>query len=212
MGGTERTILHLPYFEALAETEESSAEWRTRSAGLLVLRLFDSWVSEGRSAVAADAWAPRAVREAISAIPPGSPVRALLLSVLDAIEASTGTDIAIVAPRLMAYARALQFDSEWKLAADVYRTVIAHAHPVQESDIAVAANLQLGLCLRMLAEWTGASAAYSTAGSLATVTGDMMSALRARIGEAKLAIDRGNLPQAELMLDQTIEEAGRREL
>jgi hypothetical protein len=209
MVSTERTILHLPFFEALADSEESSAEWRTRSAGLVVLRLFDAWVNEGRSVVAADSWGLRAVREAIAAIDARSSIRAILQSVVDTIESAGSAEVPTVAPRLLAYARALQFDADWALAADVYRTVLAHAHPMEDCDIAVTANMQLGSCLRMLADWQGASAAYSTAGSIATISGDLMNVLRSRIAEANLAIDRGNLPQAELMLDETIAQANR---
>jgi tetratricopeptide (TPR) repeat protein len=45
------------------------------------------------------------------------------------------------------------------------------------------------------------------AGRIAEQTGDMMGILRARIGDAKIALLRGNLPRAELILDSTIEDA-----
>ena len=207
MMSTERTLQHIAFFEALALMEETSADWRALSAGLVVLRLFDAWIEDGPSVVAADSWGARAVREAIAMVERRSTHRALLVSVVDAMAAAPVTRIATVAPRLMAYARVLQLDGRWRLAADVYRTVVAHAHPVEDADVVITANMQLGACLRMLAEWGEAAAAYATAGQIAAVSGDIMNVLRSRVSEANIAIDRGNLPQAEAILDETIERA-----
>src|SRR5919204_4400685 len=204
MGRCNRAFPHLPYFEALTHMKESSAEWRATSAGLVTLRLFDAWVRDGKHVVEADAWGLRAVREVIATIEVGNSARALLTSVVDSMVVAPSVRVSIVAPRLMAYARGLQFDGHWTLAADVYRTVIAHSQPVEDADIVVAANMQLGACLRVLAEWHEAAIAYTTAGQIAALTGDVMNVLRARLAEANLAIDRGNLPQAEVILDETI--------
>lgn len=200
-------LRHLPFFEALASMEEGSSDWRVTSAGVLTLRLFDAWVDEGRSVIAADALGARSVRDAIAAVDPRVSTRALLQSVLDAMEAVPSVRVATVAPRLMAYARALQFDGRWSLAADVYRTVLAVAHPVEDADVVVTANMQLGASLRVLAEWGEAALAYASAGQIAGLTGDIMNVLRSRIAEANLAIDRGNLPEAEGILDETLERA-----
>jgi hypothetical protein len=200
-------LRHLPFVEALASMQDGTSEWRVTSAGLLTLRLFDAWVDEGPSVVAADALGAHNVREAVAAVDVRVSVRALLQSVLDAMEAAPAVRVATVAPRLMAYARALQFDARWALAADVYRTVLAVAHPVNDADVVVSANLQLGACLRVLAEWGEAALAYASAGQIAGLTGDIMNVLRSRIAEANLAIDRGNLPEAETLLDAMIERA-----
>ncbi|MDQ3697309.1 MAG: hypothetical protein M3373_04700 [Gemmatimonadota bacterium] len=204
MSGAQRTLQHVPFFEALASFQDDTADWRAMSAGLVTLRLFDAWLEEGPSVVAGDAWGLRAVREAIALIDRRNTHRALLTSVVDAMTAMPAAGIATVAPRLMAYGRAMQFDAHWPLAADVYRTVIAHAHPVEDSDVVVTANMQLGACLRMTADWSEAAVAYSTAGQIAALTGDIMNVLCSRVSEANIAIDRGNLPQAESILDETI--------
>jgi tetratricopeptide (TPR) repeat protein len=207
MGRCNRAFPHLPYFEALAHMSESSADWRAISAGLVTLRLVDAWVSEGTHVVAAHARGLRAVRELIAAIEVGNSARALLTSVVDSMVAAPTVRVSIVAPRLMAYARGLQFDGHWALAADVYRTVIAHSQLVEDADVVVAANMQLGACLRVLADWSEAAIAYTTAGQIAALTGDVMNVLRARLAEANLAMDRGNLPRAEAILDETIRSA-----
>jgi tetratricopeptide (TPR) repeat protein len=204
---TESRLQHLPFFEALARGKEGSAEWRLTSAGLVTLRLFDAWLVEGPSVVAADAWGLRAVREAIDAVDLGSTARAILASIVDAMETARMVRVPLVAPRLLAYGRALQFEGRWELAADVHQTVIAHAHPVEEADIVIAANMQLGACLRTLADWDEATAAYARAGCAAAMSSDIVNVLRARIAEANIAIERGNLPYAQSLLDDTIREA-----
>jgi tetratricopeptide (TPR) repeat protein len=120
--------------------------------------------------------------------------------------------IVTVAPRLMAYGRALQHGAKWPLAADVYRTVLSYATPVHDSDMVIQANMQLGRCLRVLAEWDESLTCFAAASQVATMTNDMMSILRARIQEANIAIDRGNLPYAETLLDETILQAKERGL
>src|SRR5687768_12453038 len=119
---------HLPYFTALAALEDDDASWRSVTAGLVVLRLVDSWIEEGAGVVAADSWGVRSVRAAVEDMSVGVPARTILTGVVDALTSSRGGDLHAVAPRLMAYARSLDLDAQWSLAADVYETVIAHAH------------------------------------------------------------------------------------
>lgn len=207
---SDRTLRHLAFFEELAALDESDAEWRSVSAGLVVLRLVDTWMEDGCSAVTADDWGLRAVRAAIEEVPDSAPVRALLATVVDALEESRIPDMSVVAPRLLAYGRALEYDARYALAADVYRAVIAHTHPVEESDVATAAYFQLAFCLRTSGNCTAAADAYRVAGEIALASDDFVGVLRARIGDAKIAIERGNLPRAEELLDQTIAESARR--
>jgi tetratricopeptide (TPR) repeat protein len=204
---SESRLQHVPFFEALARAKEGSPEWRLTSAGLVTLRLFDAWLVEGPSVVSTGAWGLRAVREAIDVVEAGSSSKAILASIVDAMESAGMVRIPVVAPRLLAYARALQFEGRWELAADVHQTVIAHAHPVEEADIVIAANMQLGACLRTLADWDEATAAYARAGCAAAMSSDIVNVLRARVAEAKIAIERGNLPFAQSVLDDTIREA-----
>lgn len=216
MGGSHVKLPHYAFFEALARCEnESCAEWRMTSAGLLTLRLFDDWVMEGGSAVSLDSWGLRCVRESISAIDAGSSVRALLTSLVDSMQLARHARVAVVAPRLMAYARALQFEAKWTLAADVYRTVLQTAEPAADTDVVIAANMQLGACMRVLAQWSEARGAYAAAAEVAAFTGDVANVLRARIAEANVMMARGNLPSAEKILDSVIdgaEESGLREI
>ena len=204
MSSIVRPLPHMPYFEQLAELPNDSAEWRSVSAALVMLRMFDSWMREGAEVVSKDAPGLQAVRDQIAAVDFRDPNRRLLLSIVESMVTAEKPRIVTVAPRLMAYGRALQHSAKWPLAADIYRTVLAFATPVEDAETVIAANMQLGRCLRVLAEWEESLTCFAAASQVATMTDDMMSILRARIQEAKIAIDRGNLPHAESLLDDTI--------
>ena len=206
---SEQTLRHLAFFEALAELEESDAAWRSTSAGLVVLRLVDAWMEHGPFTPGGAGWGVEAVREAVNSVDAGNPARLILAGVVDAI--ATGAEPSAVTPRLLAYARALHYAAEWRLSADVYHTVLAHAHPIEESDSVIDANMQFGYCSRMLGRWDEAALAYSQAGEIAVAVGDIVKVLRARVADAKLAIDRGNLPMAESILEETVTRATDRE-
>jgi tetratricopeptide (TPR) repeat protein len=206
---SDRTLRHLTFFEELSALDEGDAEWRAVSAGLVVLRLVDAWMEEGPRVVTADAWGLRAVRAAIEEVDEGAPIRALLDSVVDAMSAGMGPDVSAVAARLLAYGRALEYEARYALAADVYRAVISHTHPTEESDVALTAHLQLAACLRLSGNLTAAAQAYGMAGDIAQASDDMVGVLRARLGDAKIAIERGNLPRAERLLDAAIADSAR---
>jgi tetratricopeptide (TPR) repeat protein len=214
MGHPEIRLPHYVFFETLAQEEsESTPEWRAVSAGWLTLRCFDAWaLDDVPRGVHGDSWGVRLVRRRVEEIPAGTAVRALLISILDAMSSKACTGPAAVAPRLMAYARALQFEAKWSLAADVYETVIRHSDAVADPDLVISAHMALGACLRVLAKWQEAVQAYAVAELVAEGIGDVMGVLKARVAEANLATDRGNLPLAERILDETIERAAEAEL
>ncbi|MGH7617657.1 MAG: hypothetical protein ACREPM_10545, partial [Gemmatimonadaceae bacterium] len=63
------TFRHLAFFEALAKIDESDPNWHSVSAGLVVMRLIDQWVTTGTDAVHSDSWGINAVREAVAELP-----------------------------------------------------------------------------------------------------------------------------------------------
>ncbi|MFI5256545.1 MAG: tetratricopeptide repeat protein [Gemmatimonadales bacterium] len=203
---------HLPFFAELAALEDGNPSWRAVSGGLVVLRLVDAWIEEGSAAVAADGWGIRSVEAAIEEMPSGMPARAVLRSVVAALKSSPANEMHAIAPRLMAYARSLDLDAKWALAADVYETIIAHVHPVEESDVAITAYLRRAFCERSVGELDAAVASYEAASRIALEVDDLFGVLRAQIGTAKIAMARGNMPQAETLLDDTIESARKHEL
>jgi tetratricopeptide (TPR) repeat protein len=204
---SERRLRHIPFFEAIAGSEEGSAECQTATAGLVVLRLVDAWISDGPRVIRDDEWGLRAVRNAIDGIESHEQIRAVLSNITTLVESSSTVDMGLLAPRLMAYGQLLEYDSRWTLANDVYETIVAHTHPVQEADLATQAHLRRGFCLRLLGDVRASLIAYETAGEIASAANDMVGVLRARIGEAKGAIARGNMPRATEILDATISSA-----
>jgi tetratricopeptide (TPR) repeat protein len=206
---SSQTLRHLAFFEVLAGLEETDAKWKSTSAGLVVLRLFDDWMEHGPFPTGGSGWGVHSVRAAVEAVDVGNPTRLILAGIVEAI--ASGAERASLTPRLLAYARALHYSADWALSADVYHTVISHAHPIEESDSVIDANMQYGYCARMLGKWDEAAVAYTQAGEIAVAIGDIVKVLRARVADAKLAIDRGNLPKAEEILEETIARATDRE-
>jgi tetratricopeptide (TPR) repeat protein len=198
---------HLPFFTELAALEEADPAWRSVSAGLVVLRLVDAWVEEGAAAVVADGWGVRSVEAAIEEMPVGLAARAILGGVVDALRTSQASDMHAIAPRLMAYARSLDLDAKWALAADVYETIIAHVHPMEDGDVVITAHLRLAFVLRNLGELDASLHTYETARAIADSHSDLVGVLRAEVGCARIAILRGNLPEAEAALDDAISRA-----
>ncbi len=195
---------HLPFFTELATLDDGDVAWRSVSAGLVVLRLVDAWIEEGAAAVVADGWGVRSVEAAVEEMPAGDVVRTVLTGVVEALKTSSAGDVHAIAPRLMAYGRALDLGARWALAADVYETIIAHVHPVDESDVAIAAHLRLGTCLLKVGALAEASVSFDAASAIANDVDDIFGVLRAQIGHAKIALARGNTPSAERLLDETI--------
>ena len=204
---TFENIRHRAFFTELAALEDADPSWRAVTAGLVVLRLVDAWVEEGAGVVAADSWGVRSVRAAIDDMPTGMPARTLLAGVVEALTSARSGGLHAAAPRLMAYARSLELDARWALAADTYETIIAHVHPLEDADVAVNALLRRGHCLRELGDHTAATAVFGTAGEVADRAGDMIGVLRARIGEAKIMVAKGNLPAADALLERTVVDA-----
>jgi tetratricopeptide (TPR) repeat protein len=203
---SDHKLRHLPFFEAIASCDERSADWRAFTAGLVVLRMVDTWIDDGASVASDDDWAVRSVRSAIQDVDEGMPVRALLSRVVDSLQIQK-PDIHQVVTPLMAYGQALEYQARWTLAADVYQSLLGHLHPVDDSDAAIAAHLRLGSCYRNLNLADDATDAFANASEIATAAGDMVGVLRARIGDANVAIMRGNLPKAEQIFDETIARA-----
>jgi tetratricopeptide (TPR) repeat protein len=198
----EHKLRHLPFFEEIAAHQEGDRSWRSATAGLVTVRLVDAWL-ESAPFPLSDEFAARSVRAAIEAVDEGAPLRSILCRVVDSLEEQK-PDIHVVITPLMAYAQALEYDAKWRLAADVYHSVLGHLHPVSDGDASIAAHMRLGYCYRNLQLLEDAAEAYASASRIATQVGDMVGVLLARVNEGHLIALRGNLPRAEQILDETI--------
>ena len=138
-------LRHLPFFEEIASLAQDEPAARSATAGLVALRLVDAWLEDGPQTSVDDDWGLLAVRNAIESVDDGTPIKTLLGRIVDALRTAR-PDIHVVITPLMAYAQALEYDAEWRLAADVYQSVLAHLHPADDADASVAAYLRLGQC------------------------------------------------------------------
>jgi tetratricopeptide (TPR) repeat protein len=193
-------LKHLAFFEMLVDVAEETPTHRAAIAGLLTLRLIDHWVLAGAVMVEPESASVRAVREAIMAIAANDPQREVLLGVVNTMQTLREVDMQPVLPRLFAYAGILEKRGMLELAADAYESVIRHGDGEYDGDVVIDSHMRLGFCRRLLGSLPEADEAYAQAGKIAKLRREPARVLHARIGIAKVALERGNLPEADQML------------
>jgi tetratricopeptide (TPR) repeat protein len=186
---------------------EDSASWRSVFAGLSVLRLVDAYATSGPVN-----WAQlHSVRAAVVEMSEGDLVRGVLTAVLEEITNRNAVDDTVCAA-LLAYGRALDYEASWGLATDVFSTVAKLARPEHNPRLAVEANVAVGGAARRNADWDTSARAYSQAAYIADTLGDRLGVLTVQVGIANTYLAKGNLPQAQIMLDDVIVQARDQEL
>jgi hypothetical protein len=203
-------IRHLPYFEMLSTLDESSPSWYATLGGLAVLDLVDK-AREDPALVSADLASSAAISETISRIGEGNPVKRVLKRVVASVH-SDDLGWQGVGVGLFEYGRALDFDGNWKLAVDVFETAADIARASHEPKAAIEATTALGGAARRSGDWDKSAEGYADAAHLASAVGDRALGLTVRVGTANTMIAKGNLPEAESLLDEVIEEAERSRL
>lgn len=206
---------HRAYIEALADAPEGSATWHAIVAGYAALQLFESWMDGGLGATAPNMLDVRHVRRYVDAVPELHPGRRCLTQLVDGIEAATAyrdvespaaqrTDVGRV---LASYAKLLQYEAHWGLAADVHGTLVEFAQRTNDLPRMLEAMLMRGYGLRMQGRFDEATDAYASLRAAATAANDVRYRLESHLSDAKVAMDRGNFPAARDLLDRTIAEA-----
>jgi tetratricopeptide (TPR) repeat protein len=199
-------IRHQVYFDTLGTMKEDSASWRSVFAGLSVLRLVDSYADSGASIDPAN-WAQlHSVRSAIEAVSEGDPVRGVLSTVLEQAAKRMLIDD-VVCGSLLSYGRVLDYEASWGLAIDVFSSVAKLARPERNPKLAVEANVLVGGSARRNGDWDTSARAYSQAAFIADTLGDREGVLTVQVGIANTYIAKGNLPQAQTILDDVIVQA-----
>jgi tetratricopeptide (TPR) repeat protein len=199
-------LRHLAYFAELKRIgDDAEPEFQAVAAGLYALRLFDTWVQDDCGTHPPDARQLCGARDAIALAPPSATMR-VLGHVVETVASAPGLEGSMVLPALLAYARALHFEARWALAQDVYDTVLSVASCVSDEELLLQAMHLRGYTLRMQGRLDEAAVAYRQLRVAAEFTGATAYVLEGRLSEAKLAIDRGNLPKAEQMLDALLSE------
>ena len=205
---------HRAYIEALADAREGSACWHAIVAGYASLQLFESWMDGGIGMAPPSMLDVRRVRRYIEAVPATHPGRHCLTQLVDGIEAVAGEYSARpespqeeVGRVLSAYAKLLQYDAKWGLAADVHGTIVEFARRIGDTARMLHSMLMRGYSLRMQGRLDDASDEYAALRDAAIAAGDERYRLESHLSDAKIAIDRGNFPAAREQLDRTIGEA-----
>ncbi len=193
-------IRHQVYFDTLGSLKEDSASWRSVFAGLSVLRLIDAYVDQA-GGTAAPNWAQlHSVRSAVNEIHDGDPVRGVLGCVVDEVTTRSSVDDTVCAA-LLSYGRALDYEASWGLAADVFASVAKVVKPERNPRLAVEALIALGGVARRNGDWETSARAYSQAAYIADTLGDRSGVLTVQVGIANTYLAKGNLPQAQVILD-----------
>lgn len=202
-------LKHLAFFEAVGESEENSSKAHAATAGLLILRLIDHWMLAGPVMVEPESVSVRSVRHAIMQLDVRDPSREVLLGLINTMQTVREVDIQPVLPRLFAYAGCLEKRAELTLAADVYGTIARLAEEDFDGDLLVDSLLRLAYCQRNMGVLNEAEQSYVSAGKVAKRRNEPARAWRSRIGIAKVAMTRGNLPMAEELLASVVDESKR---
>ena len=205
---------HRAYIEALADAPEGSPAWHAIVAGYAALQLFESWMDGGIGAAPPSMLDVRRVRRYVEAVPETHPGRRCLTQLVDRIGTAADEDAAPpdahraeVGRDLSAYAKLLQYDAQWGLAADVHGTIVEFAQRIGETARMLESMLMRGYSLRMQGRLDDASEAYAALRAAAIAVRDHCYRLESHLSDAKVAIDRGNFPAARERLDRTIAEA-----
>jgi tetratricopeptide (TPR) repeat protein len=199
-------IQHQVYFDTLGSMREDTPSWRSVFAGLSVLRFVDAYVAAA-SPSGRPGWTQlHSVRVAIDEMSEGDVIRGVLTNVVDELTAKGCVDDA-VCTSLLDYGRALDYEASWGLATDVFTTVAKMARPEKNARLAVEANVAAGGSARRNGEWEISARAYSQAAYIADTLGDRLGVLTVQVGIANTYLAKGNLPQAQLILDDVIVQA-----
>ncbi|MEX2110933.1 MAG: tetratricopeptide repeat protein [Gemmatimonadaceae bacterium] len=136
----------------------------------------------------------------------GDPIRSVLMHVLEEISTRRVLDDT-VSSALLAYGRALDYEANWGLATDVFATVAKVVKPERNPRLVVEANIAAGGAARRNGDWETSARAYSQAAYIADTLGDRPGVLTVQVGIANTYIAKGNLPQAQTILDDVMLQA-----
>src|SRR4051812_42905182 len=196
-------IRHQVFFDSLGSLKEDSASWRAAFAGLSVLRLVDSYAETGLTVDPGSSAQLHNVRAAIEAVSEGDPIRGVLTTVLEEVTRRSAIDDSVCAA-LVGYGRALDYEASWGLASDVFSTVAKLTRPEKNPRLAIDANIATGGWARRNGDWEISARAYSQAAYIADTVGDRQGVLTVQVGIANTYLAKGNLPQAQSILDDVI--------
>jgi thioredoxin-like negative regulator of GroEL len=86
----------------------------------------------------------------------------------------------------------------------MFTTVAKIARPEKNARLAIDANVAIGGAARRNGDWETSARAYSQAAYIADTVGDRQGILTVQVGIANTYMAKGNLPQAQSILDDVI--------
>lgn len=205
-------LAHAPFLERARDEHNRDREGSARLAlgAYLVSRLIDRLLTHDDSACAREGllWQLDAVRRHLGELPADSPESAHLHGITDTISI-VGQSLASLRLSLMAYSYFLEHEGRLEEGLEVLTLAMrTHGPQVPAADFA-AAGLLAGRLNRLLARWPSATACYTAAESAAETAGDVVLALRARMGRGAVLRGQGNLPLARQIAEDVAAAAHR---
>lgn len=181
--------------------------WASTLAGLAVLRMVDA-VRDDSSLMSADWPGVRAVVDRVSALPEGNVLRRPMMRIVDQVR-DDDRDWRAIATHVLAYGRTLDFEGSWNLAVGVFEMAADLGRQEQMSELVLEATTALGGAARRSGDWDKSAEGYAEAAYFADSIGDKASGLTVRVGTANTQRSLGNLPAAQIILDDVIAEASK---
>jgi tetratricopeptide (TPR) repeat protein len=214
-GSSADVLAHAPFLERARIEREHGREYPARLAlgAYVVARLVDRLLSglDGVEAHDGFSWQLAAVRRHLADLPADAPESAHLRGIADAVPVEPAPTPALRLC-LTAYAYFLEHEARLEEALDVLGLASrAHGASVPPAEFAAIA-LFAGRLNRLLARWTAANTCYQRAEDSATSGGDLVTALRSRLGRAGVARGQGNLPLSRSIVQEVASQAERASL
>jgi tetratricopeptide (TPR) repeat protein len=201
-GSPADVLAHAPFLERARVERELGRELPARLAlgAYVVARLVDRLLSglEGVEAQEGFSWQVAAVRRHLGDLPGDAPEAAHLRGIAEAVPGDP-TPTPALRLCLTAYAYFLEHEARLDEALDVLGLAgRAHGAWVPAAEFAAIA-LFAGRLNRLLARWAAANTCYGRAEDAAQSSGDMVTALRSRLGRSAVLRGQGNLPLSHAM-------------
>jgi tetratricopeptide (TPR) repeat protein len=190
-------VRHLAFFRAASTEVEGSSEYRGLLAGLVVLRLIDKCRSPARDPEL-QARESLPVQQAVDAMENGE-TQGALRELLDSLAALMQGFPEPCVEKLVSYGRLLERDARWDPAADVHLTAIELGN---ESRVLLPRCYQrAAICFRKLGQLGRVEDLLGEGQRIAAENGDEFWGLQIRLSVASLAMHKGELSEAEKVLE-----------
>jgi tetratricopeptide (TPR) repeat protein len=197
-------LRHEAFLEEAARRGAAHPLGQDPLVGYLAMHAVDHAIQFGRDSIPARSVAGKVMTETLL-LPDESPCKSRYYELLEAIRRGASWETLCV--RLSQLAEALEGEGRFAEAEDVYRTLVeAHELPGVAAEVgepaAVKALLGCARNLRKQAEFDQAEEWYARARDRAREAKLPDLEVSARVGLARLTIERGNYPKAQEILDE----------